>query len=267
MKRWLVGGLACMAAATFAAREYPVYENADSSQGLSPYKPMYAVIGNDPILEAKLQFSFKYRFFDERTHVGKWTAPFDQLYFGYTQKMFWDLEENSAPYPNNYLDNYFSPELFYLKRNLCRSIWSSQFDLQFGYQHESNGRDGIDARNWERLYIQPGWCFGDAAGWQFVTSLRIWAIAGRSEQNADIADYLGYGELQLKLGRDDGLALETVLRKGMTDWNGSVELNVSYPIHPISLYLYGQAFYGDGDALRIYDEEVSNFRLGVALFR
>ncbi len=181
--------------------------------------------------------------------------------------MFWDLEDNSAPYPNNYLDSYFSPELFWLNRDLCESLLGSQFDLQGGFQHESNGRDGIDGRNWDRLYIQPLWTFGETGDYQVIVTPKIWAPVNIGDEMQDIADYFGYGELWLKWGRHDGILLETMLRKGMEDWNGAVELNASYPIKPLNVFLYGQIFYGYGDALRLYDQEVTSYRLGFAISR
>jgi len=267
MNRWIVGGLVLFLVSVVYAEEEGIHELEESVQGLSYYKPMYALIGNDSILEAKIQFSFKYRFLEEDTFDSEWAAPFNYLFFAYTQKVFWDLEENSAPYPNNYLDSYYSPELVYLNRNLCQSLWGSQFDLQFGFQHESNGRDEIDARNWERLYIQPSWVFGSPEGYQFVVAPKIWAVLTKSGQNKDIEEYLGYGELQLKYGKNDGILLDMMLRKGTSDYNGAVELNVSCPIKPLNLFLYGQVFYGYGDALRLYNEEVASFRIGIALFR
>ena len=244
-----------------------IQERVEAKQGISFYKPNYALIGNDPILEAKLQFSFKYRFVEEETFKNVWSVPLNQLFFAYSQKMFWDMEEDSAPYPNNYLDSYFSPELFWLKRGMGSRIWNSRFDLQFGFQHESNGRDGIYGRTWDRLYIQPFWTFGETGGYQFVVTPKIWAPVNIGDEMQDIADYLGYGELWLKWGRHDGILLETMLRKGVEDWNGAVELNASYPIKPLNIFLYGQIFYGYGDALRLYDQEVASYRLGFAISR
>lgn len=242
-------------------------EMTESQQGLSFYKPNYALIGNDPILEAKMQFSFKYRFVEEGEFKNWWSVPVKQLFFGYTQKMFWDLEENSAPYPNNYLDSYFSPEFFWLSRDLFNSLWESQFDLQFGFQHESNGRDEIDGRTWDRLYVRPFWAFGETGGYQLVVTLKIWGIVNNNEEMSDVADYLGYGELWLKWGRHDGVLLETMLRKGMADWNGAVELSASYPIKPLNIFVYGQVFHGYGDALRLYNQETTTYRIGLAISR
>ena len=40
-------------------------EVEDAKQGITFYKPNYAMLGSDPILEMKLQFSFKFRFVEE----------------------------------------------------------------------------------------------------------------------------------------------------------------------------------------------------------
>ena len=244
-----------------------IQEMADSEQGLSFYKPNYALLGTDPILEAKMQFSFKYRFVEEGAFERWWSAPANQLFFAYTQKMFWDLEEDSAPYPNNYLDSYFSPELFWLKREMASSIWDSQFDFQVGFQHESNGRDSIFGRTWDRRYAQPFWTFGETRSYQFVATPKIWVPVNVGDEMDDIADYFGYGELWLKWGRHDGVLLETMLRKGTADWYGAVELNASYPIRPLNIFLYGQIFYGYGETLRLYNEETTTYRIGFALSR
>lgn len=242
--------------------------NAVSSlQGLSFYKPNYALIGNDPILEMKLQFSFKYQLVTDEAFENWWSAPLNHLFVGYTQKMFWDLEEDSAPYPNNYLDSYFSPELFWLKPDLSESFGNARFDLQFGYQHESNGRDEVFGRTWERIYLQPFWIWGEDGDYQFSASPKIWAPFAVGDFMDDIADFYGYGELYLKWGKDDGFMVDTLLRKGMKDWYGAVELNASYPIHRVNLYLQGQVFYGYGESLRLYNQESTTYRIGFALSR
>lgn len=242
-------------------------EVSNRRQGISFYKPNYAILGNDPILEMKLQLSFKYRFVDEGTFDSWWSTPVNNLFFAYSQKTFWDLEENSAPYPNNYLDSNFSPELFWLQRGLTSSAWNSQLDLQFGYQHESNGRGEDTGRTWDRLYIQPFWIWGKTGDWQFVATPKVWVPFFEGDFMQDIADYYGYGELWLKFGKHDGLSIDTMLRKGTKDGYGALELSASYPIRPINIFVYGQIFHGYGETLRLYNEETTTYRLGFAISR
>lgn len=236
-------------------------------QGISFYKPNYAVIGADPILEAELQFSFKYRFVESGTFADWWSKPVNNLFFAYTQTMFWDLEEDSAPYPNNYLDSYFSPEFFWGWNDFFPGKGRAQVDLQFGYQHESNGRDEEFGRTWDRLYFQPSWIWGETGEWQHVVELKLWVPFAVGDAMDDIGDYYGAGELTLKTGKHEGFAAEAMLRKGTKDWNGAVELSASYPIRPVNLFVYGQVFYGHGENLRLYDQETFTYRLGLALYR
>jgi outer membrane phospholipase A len=242
-------------------------EVSEARQGISFYRPNYAVLGNDPIFEAKLQFSFKFRFVEEGTFDHWWSEPINQLFFSYTQLVLWDLEDNSAPYPNNYLDSYFSPELFWLKRDLASSVWNSQFDLQFGYQHESNGRDEAFGRTWERIYVQPYWTWGKTGDYQFVAMPKFWIPFAEGDYMQNIEEYYGYGELWFKFGKNDGLGLDMMMRKGSKDWNGAVMLDLSYPIRPLNIFVYGQVFYGYGESLRLYDQESTAYRLGIAISR
>jgi phospholipase A1 len=242
-------------------------EVANPKQGISVYKPNYVMLGTDPILEMKLQLSIKYRFVEEGTFGSWWSAPANDVFFAYSQKTFWDLEENSAPYPNTYIDNYFNPEVFWLKRDLSSSLWNSQFDLQFGYQHESNGRGNEENRSWDRIYLQPYWIWGETGGYQFVVTPMLWFPYFEGDSMQDIEEYYGYGELRLKFGKHDGLSIDTMLRKGTKDWNGAVELSASYPIRPINVFVYGQIFHGYGETLRLYNEETTSYRLGFAISR
>ena len=266
MKNLILTGLLGLGISAFAVTN-DFMEVSEAKQGISFYKPNYAMIGNDPILEMKLQFSFKYRFVEQGAFESWWSKPVNNLFFAYSQKMFWDLEEDSAPYPNNYLDSYFSPELFWLQRDLFSASGKSQMDLQFGYQHESNGRDEQFGRTWERIYLQPYWIWGETCDYQFTVTPKVWIPFAEGDFMQDIEDYFGYGELWLKTGKHDGIMLDAMLRKGSKDWNGAVELNASYPIRPLNVFLYGQVFYGYGETLRLYNQETTTYRFGFAISR
>ncbi len=243
------------------------HEGAEAKQGISFYNANYAMLGVDPIVEMKLQFSFKYRFVEPGTFDGQWSKPVNNLFFAYTQKMLWDLEKNSSPYEDANLDSSFSPELFWMYRDLFPISEKATMDLQFGYQHESNGRAGESERTWDRLYVQPSWTWGETGDWQAVSMLKIWIPVGVGEEMDDIGDYFGPGEFWLKVGQHDGMMLETMLRKGSNDWNGAVELSASYPVRSLNLFVYGQVFYGYGETLRLYDQETTSYRLGISFSR
>lgn len=86
--------------------------------------------------ETKIQLSLKIRIIQDQN-----------LYFGYTQLMLWELERPD-PY---FSDVNYNPEFFYRFHLADRNTrW-----LDIGpFEHESNGKGGIDERSWDRTYIR-----------------------------------------------------------------------------------------------------------------
>ncbi len=259
---------ALVSTSIFAAAETNDFQKMEvPKQGISFYRPNYGIIGADPINEAEILFSYKFRFVDADSYDTWWGRPVNTLFFAYSQWMFWDFEQGSSPYPNNYMDSYFIPEFFWLWNDFFPESEGARLDLQFGYQHESNGRDEEFERTWDRLNVEPTWIWGETGDWQYVLGLKIWAPIHVGDQMNDISEYYGFGELKLKAGKHDGISTEVMLRKGTKDWNGAVEVTASYPIRPMNIFLYGQVFYGYGENLLRYDRETFAYRLGLAISR
>ena len=115
----------------FRAEAYVDEVDPSHEQFLS-YKPLFFLVGAD---RSKFQFSFKTKIVQ--------SLP---LYFAYTQTSFWDIFKNSSPF----LDTSYSPDLFFRTvLDVDQKTW-----LDFGIVHESNGRDGVNSRGWNRLYIR-----------------------------------------------------------------------------------------------------------------
>ena len=68
-------------------------------QHLSTYKPNYFLFGAGGDTQVAFQFSFRYDLLPSATWVS--------VYFGYTQRSFWDLYEGSAPFS----ENNYNPEI------------------------------------------------------------------------------------------------------------------------------------------------------------
>jgi outer membrane phospholipase A len=237
---------------------------------LSGYKPMYFMLGGDPVFNAKFTISLKYRFLNDDALHGKWKA-LNKMYVAYSQKSFWDLEDESAPFK----DNNYNPEFFYLKRDVFKDRFGEnvRMDFQAGYEHESNGEDGDLSRSWDRLSFIPSWVFGDPNDYHFTFAPKFWAIIAEGDEiEGDMADYYGYGELNFRYGKHDSYMLDLMLRTGMESNNEAFRLNVSYPMNKllykkINMYLFAQAYYGEGESMRFYNHHATSLRLGVALFR
>ncbi len=243
-------------------------DERNALMGLSTYRPVYLAYGKDPIHHLKFQLSFKYRFWNPLG--GKQECLLlSGLHFAYSQKSFWDLAASSAPFA----DVNYNPELFYLFENL-RPDWLPEhmaLHLQLGYSHESNGEGSALSRSWDRAYIESALVMGDCEKLHLRIAPRLWTITNTEWTNADIAEYMGYGELRLSCGWPDAGWLELLLRKGTEGSHGAVEANLSYPLYRVnrhfSMFFLLQANYGQGDSLLSFREDQSVLRAGLMLVR
>ena len=89
----------------------------DPKNKFSLYQPSYFIFGKENL---KMQFSSKYR-----------VAKNYNLYLAYTQVMFWDIYEQSAPFN----DINYNPEIFY---RLIEGDTKFIRSIDFGYHHTSN---------------------------------------------------------------------------------------------------------------------------------
>ena len=197
---------------------------------ISGHEPIYFAVGGRDRLNARFQFSFKYRVFDpgpDESDLGPMAAAIGMLYFAYTQPSIWDLEGFSRPF----YDSSYKPTLF-LQRALPRirgSDWT--FALRFGAQHESNGRGGgavaptpgpglvatnrlrhpSDSRSLNTLFTSATARWEDASARFLEASLQAQAYF-HADENPDIAAYRGHAELRLRGGYTRGLQLSLHLR-------------------------------------------------------
>lgn len=215
------------------------------------YSPEYS--GNET--EFVFQLSLKLRLFNRN------------VFFGYTQKSFWQLYNARDSRP--FRETNYDPEIFYRwqpKLALCPGC-----GLDVGAEHESNGKDLPDSRSWNRLT--------GAAYWQSENTLlhlkswyRIPERAKRSpddpdgDDNPDIAHYYGYSELRLQrlFNHDQHVAL--MLRGNPQTGKGAVEFNYSLP-YGDALYWNFYVFNGYGDSLIDYNHNVTRVGIGLMLAR
>lgn len=231
---------------------------------ISAYQPIYFLVGTD-LSESEFQISFKYRIFNTNANlVGKhpWLAGW---HFGYTQTSFWDLGSDSLPFE----DTSYKPEFFHLSRNL-RSGSRGLF-FKSGVFHESNGKSGDESRNINTLYFQPILiCYNPNNHYGLSIAPRVWGYFSTSEQNPDIADYRGYFDVDVKLGKADGLVFSSVF--GWAEEGGSIQLDFTYPVgqwlfNDIHLYLYLQYANVLAENLLYYQDRTEAFRIGVSFVR
>ena len=239
------------------------------AENLYAYEPMYFLYGRDPE-NGRFQLSLKFRFLDTAEPDAHEWSPLQGFFFGYTQTSLWDLAAASKPFE----DTSYMPELFYLRQDIPFSPGEgvTRVDFQAGVQHESNGQAGEASRSLNIAYIRPTLFFGDLGGYHLAASLKIWTYVGDLSENPDIYRYRGYFDLHLDYGSDDGWKFASMWRKGTEGSNGSVQLDVTYPMgrllfDNLDFFLHGQLFSGYGESLLHYDRSDTRFRLGVAVYR
>ncbi len=235
----------------------------------SAHEPIYILIGTDQP-NGKFQFSFKYQIVPADSPLGKAAPWATGFHIGYTQYSFWDLEGDSKPF----FDSSYKPELLWIWDNIRPGDFGpiSRFDVQLGVQHESNGGDGENSRSLNIVYVRPVVTFGERDSWFVSVGPRVWTYIGSLDDNDDIEEFRGYGDLKVVAGKGDGLQVAAVGRIGSDFDKGSLQIDVSYPIRKalfdsIDVYLHGQLFTGYGESLLGYNDGDTNFRVGISLVR
>lgn len=262
---------------------------------VSSYEPVYFAVGWRDRLNARFQFSFKYRVFEPGLESDSLLQKLPrEIYGAYTQNSIWDLEALSRPF----YDTAYKPTVFLLHEFNHDVASKFSFSIQAGAQHESNGRGGgtaplsratsgtaatssathsSDSRSVNTLYVAPKARWVDDDGRFFEVGVRVSAY-GQLDENPDLPHYRGWVEATFRAGYDRGFQLSAYVR-GHPSGHGSAEFNATWPasetpllkfIVPRTLGGYAQIQYfnGYGESLLDYDlRRRDQLRFGVMLVR
>jgi outer membrane phospholipase A len=228
---------------------------------------MYLVLGGSAPQGARFQISFRYRLFNNKGWVARNLPIMGGLYAAYTQTSLWDLKSDSTPFR----DTSFRPSLFY-QWKISNPLVGDSLALAAGYEHESNGRDGEDSRSIDTLFARADLRYHLPDGRTYIgIEPKVLKYLDKDD-NPDITRYRGYGQLGLRIGRDDSLMLAAILRRG-TAGVGSTQFDLSYPLRRsifsgVGAFVHLQYFNGYGQTLLEYDESRRpQIRVGVSIVR
>jgi len=230
---------------------YPYQENF-----LSPFSYTTKEEAGRKKVETMFQISVKkpiaYNFFGLKESIN----------FGYTQTSWWQLYTNSSPFR----ETNYRPEVFvtipYGKRD-----HTSLKALKFGFLHESNGQPEPESRSWNRIYAQSYFQVSS-----LFFSPRIWYRIpdGDKDDNPDIEDYLGYGDLTFYLPYKKH-TFKLLLRNNLKfdDSNkGFTEFTWNFPLlDSKTTFGFLKLSTGYGDSLIDYNSEINRISFGVSLSR
>jgi len=230
---------------------------------ISPYEPIYFLLGNYPA--AEFQLSLKFQLFDFTNSY----AGVTNLYFAYTQTSYWDLISSDP----SFFDTSYKPSVFLYFPNLwSRKDKLIQLDLQGGAEHESNGRGGAMERSIYTAYLQPRVTFGKPGHLQFALQPRVWTYFLVGPNNPDIAQYRGYADLHafLTFKKEPNswanFQVETRFRIGDDGAHPGVQIDARYKFPHFNPVIDVQYFEGYGQTLRQYNKEAHGIRAGFCLW-
>ncbi|MEE4293998.1 MAG: phospholipase A [Xanthomonadales bacterium] len=185
------------------------------------------------------------------------------VFGAYTNRSFWQMYNDDFSRP--FRETNHEPELWGQFPNDWE-IWGFTNSVnRIGIVHQSNGRGGSLSRSWNRVYAN----FIFEKG-RWAISLKPWIRLPEDadkDDNPDITDYLGHGELRVlyrRHGHVFGLMTRNQVESGFDE--GALELSWSFPVFDYP-YLKGyiQYFHGYGESLVDYDRRVNRIGIGIAL--
>lgn len=259
--------------------DYAARENLASSLigGFLPYQPTYILpvtylhapnqrpgsprlgpsnydsrLDND---EAKYQISFRLPL------LTGWLDSRTTLWFGYTQKSFWQVFNTKDSRP--FRETNYEPEIF-LRYQLNYDIGPGRFvAATAGLNHQSNGQSEPRSRGWDRIkgsinYTYDRWLFSVSPWYRLP-------VDSEDDDNADIHRYLGHAEyLAVYKWKDDHTFSVKALNNLRSDNKTSVELGYSFPIGD-TLRGFVQYYNGYGESLIDYNVRLQRIGIGIML--
>lgn len=168
------------------------------------------------------------------------------LWFGYTQQSYWQAYNAAASRP--FRETNYQPELMaVLPVDLDLAGLRLRF-VNLGLVHQSNGQSGAQSRSWNRVYAQLG-----AERGELAITARVWRrlAEGDDDDNPDILDYLGHGDINATW-RHEGHALSLTARRNFSTRHGALQLSWAFPL-TAGLKGYVQVFSGYGQSMIDYN--------------
>jgi len=235
---------------------YLLFARYTTDVNREPYEPLFDAFAENydfEDVEAAFQISFKGRL--ATTDDRRWG-----LWFSYTQQSQCQVYSDDISRP--FRETNYMPELFGSFRPGV-DLGGFKFNvLNFGYNHESNGRADALSRSWDRVFVEGGFEKQDLA-----LMVRAWARIkppDYEDDNPDIMDYMGHGQVTA-LYRWQGNSFALMGRGNLSTGKGAAQL--SWTSRPIlgPMRAYVQLFSGYGESMIDYDWNQTTIGLGVAL--
>ncbi|GAA4241424.1 phospholipase A [Winogradskyella damuponensis] len=247
------------------SQSYTKQELRDSIAKLpyfSIHKDNYFITGvptnktiNKNTANAKYQISFKQILTRSR-------LPLDTyLFMTYTQRSFWNIYKESFPFSDiNFNPSIALGKAFFDKNDKLKGI------ANLSFEHESNGRDSIFSRSWNRLSLE----YTTNVAKNTIGRFKVWVPFGYKEGNPDLLEYTGLGQINLShIIKPDKFFFDVRVRKGLNfDLKGSIRTRVYFNPFDNNIsnqYLMLEWFLGQAEGMLNYKQSQSMIRIGYVI--
>lgn len=248
---------------TFNFRAYkpvyllPVFYSSNPNDTPSSPNPQNDVTTSQQLqrVETKFQLSFKTKV------VENLFGDNGDIWAGYTQSSRWQVYDKDKSRP--FRETNYEPEVLLVFRNNYSLFgWKGRM-AAIGVNHQSNGRADPFSRSWNRVMFNVGL---DRDNWAIMLRPWIRISDGNNDDNPDIEDYMGRGDMTLvhTAGRNEyALTARHSLRSGDRS-HGALGFDWGFPITN-QLRGHLQVFDGYGESLIDYNHRATYIGLGVSL--
>lgn len=242
-----------------AMRRDSVIRDFDSRPYFGLYKDNYFIFGppvGQKITRHNTDVKFQISISQKLTRS---TLPFGTyLYLFYTQKVFWNILEKSMPMT----DLNFNPGIGLTKPIFQNNRFIGKVTLML--EHESNGRDSIQSRSWNKVSVAAG-IFIDP---NLMVHGKVWLPIVDGKENKDILEYCGMYQMGVQFISDNRRFfgnLTLVKRRGKPfNYNTILELGYRFSKRD-NQYLFLQYYNGYGEGLLAYKQFHSQIRIGICI--
>lgn len=238
--------------------EEEILKIADALPAFGVYKDTYFTSGiplNEKVdrntADAMFQISIRHR-------LTKSILPFNSfLYFTYTQKSFWDIYAESAPFK----DLNYNPSIGvgrYIIHN--HKLIGTTF---IQVEHESNGKSGDDSRSWNMISFSGKYFYN----LQVMFGAKVWIPFIDGEENRDLLDYRGIGYFTMDYITKDKkwwLSAELNPRKDFANLNTTLTAGFKVSANA-NQYIYARFYNGTSESLLEYNRYDINIRIGFCI--
>lgn len=208
--------------------------------------------------ELKFQMSFKSKVAEDLFGTNA------DLWAGYTQQSHWQVynEDHSRPFRAHD----YQPELFLTQPVKADLPFGGKLRmLGAGVVHHSNGENDPLSRSWNRAYIMGGMEWGKLTIMpRFWTRIAKSSESSKPDDNPDIMDYYGYGDVRFLYHLNQGKNISGLVRYNPKTNKAALQLDY---VHPIGKGVSGyvQLYQGYGQSIVDYNHESTAVGVGIML--